>query len=99
MVAWLGPCIGPGAFEVGADVLQAFAAADGVDPRFVSRPRPDGSARWLADLQALARARLAAAGVHQVGSNRMCTVENASRFFSYRRDGRTGRMAASVWIR
>ena len=99
VVAWLGPCIGPRAFEVGADVLQALGAVDAADPRFVSRPRPDGSARWLADLQALASARLTAAGVRQVASSRLCTVEDDSRFFSFRRDGRTGRMAASVWLR
>lgn len=99
VLAWLGPCIGPRAFEVGADVLQAFGALDGSDPPFVSRPRPDGSARWLADLHGLARARLAAAGVQQTSSGGLCTVDDASRFFSFRRDGRTGRMAASVWIR
>ncbi len=97
VVAWLGPCIGPRAFEVGADVLQAFAALGRVAPRFVSRPRPDGAARWLADLQALAAARLAAAGVQQVHASGLCTVDDGSRFFSFRRDGRTGRMAASVW--
>lgn len=99
VTAWLGPCIGPRAFEVGADVLKAFGALDGADPRFVSRPLADGSPRWLADLQALALARLAAAGVQQVSSSGLCTFEGGSRFFSFRRDGRTGRMAASVWLR
>ena len=99
VVAWLGPCIGPQAFEVGADVLQAFGALKGADRCFVSRPRPDGAPRWLADLQALAVLRLTAAGVHTVSSSRLCTVADDSRFFSYRRDGRTGRMAASVWLR
>lgn len=99
VVAWLGPCIGPRAFEVGADVLQAFDAQGGADRRFVSRRRADGAQRWLADLQALARARLARAGVQQVHASGLCTVENASGLFSFRRDGRTGRMAASVWLR
>jgi polyphenol oxidase len=99
VLAWLGPCIGPREFEVGADVLEAFGAARQADLCFVSRPRPDGSPRWLADLQALARARLAAAGVRQVHASGLCTVEDGSRFFSFRRDGRTGRMAASVWLR
>lgn len=99
VVAWLGPCIGPRAFEVSADVLKAFGALGRADPRFVSRPLANGSPRWLADLQALASARLAAAGVQQVTSNRLCTWEGGSRFFSFRRDGRTGRMAASVWLR
>jgi polyphenol oxidase len=99
VVAWLGPCIGPRAFEVGEDVLQSFGALGRADPRFVSRPRPDGSPRWLADLQALARGRLAQAGVHQVYASALCTVENASTLFSFRRDGVTGRMAASIWLR
>jgi YfiH family protein len=99
VVAWLGPCIGPRAFEVGSDVLQAFDALGRADPRFVSRHRADGSQRWLGDLQALASARLAHAGVQQVVASGLCTVEDPSRFFSFRRDGRTGRMAASVWLR
>jgi YfiH family protein len=101
LVAWLGPCIGPDAFEVGADVLEAF----GTDPKPVSsarfryRPRPDGQPRWLADLAGLARDRLAAAGVSRVSGGTWCTVTDRSRFFSFRRDGVTGRMAACVWIR
>ena len=97
--AWLGPCIGPQAFEVGAEVLQAFgcdAAAD-ADPRFISRPRPDASPRWLADLPALATDRLQAVGVGRITASGMCTVADGSRFFSFRRDGRTGRLAAAIW--
>jgi len=93
--AWLGPCIGPRRFEVGADVLAAFA---GDEAHFVARPRPDGSPRWLADLPALARARLARAGIAAPAGGIWCTVEDEARFFSYRRDGVTGRMAAAVWI-
>ena len=99
VVAWLGPCIGPQQFEVGADVLTAF----GADPRqpdparFVSRRRPDGEERWLANLSGLARDVLLAAGVRQVDGGRWCTVEESSRFFSFRRDGRTGRLIAAVW--
>jgi len=92
---WLGPCIGPRQFEVGADVLEAF----GGGARFVSRPRPDGQARWLADLAGLARDRLAAVGLRDVAGGRWCTVEDPSTFFSFRRDGITGRMAAAVWRR
>ncbi|MDE2502224.1 MAG: peptidoglycan editing factor PgeF, partial [Burkholderiales bacterium] len=99
LLAWLGPCIGPRAFEVGADVLQAFGvdARTGDDARFVARPRPDGSLRWRAHLQRLARDRLEAAGLVDISADDSCTVEDASRFFSFRRDGVTGRMAAAVW--
>lgn len=99
--AWLGPCIGPRQFEVGADVLAAFGPS--ASPRFVSRGPghvgADGSPRWLADLPALARDRLRAMGVERVSGGRWCTVEERSRFFSFRRDRVTGRMAAAVWIR
>lgn len=99
--AWLGPCIGPRQFEVGAEVVEAFAAPvpPGEAPRFVPRARPDGAMRWLADLPQLARDRLQAHGVHAVTGGSWCTVEDASRFFSYRRDGVTGRLAAAVWLR
>jgi YfiH family protein len=98
---WLGPCIGPRRFEVGVDVLQAFGAApDQVDPlRFVPSLSTDGAPRWLANLQQLARDRLLLAGVRRIAGLPWCTVEQPSRFFSYRRDGRTGRLAAAVWIR
>ena len=92
--AWLGPCIGPRQFEVGADVLEAC----GGGPRFVERPRPEGQQRWLADLPGLAFDRLRAAGVTRLSGGAWCTVEDRSRFFSFRRDGVTGRMAAAVWI-
>lgn len=93
---WLGPCIGPRQFEVGADVRQAF----GADERFFTpRPRPDGQHRWLADLPGLARKRLQSLGLQQMAGGHWCTVENASDFFSFRRDGVTGRMAAAVWLR
>jgi len=94
--AWLGPCIGPAAFQVGADVLTGF----GVDPagpphaRFI-RQSPD---RWLADLPGLARDRLRALGVTQVGGGQWCTVAESSRFFSFRRDRITGRQAACIWL-
>ncbi len=101
LLAWLGPCIGPRQFEVGADVLLAF----GQDPaapdaqRFAPRTRADGSARWLADLPLLARDRLLAAGLGRVIAADRCTVEEDSAFFSFRRDGVTGRHAAAVWRR
>ena len=98
VMAWLGPCIGPRQFEVGADVLQAFAdPADAAS--FTRRNRPDGSDRWLANLQQLAQRRLAAAGVGLVSTQPACTVEDASRFFSFRRDGVSGRLAAAICLR
>lgn len=99
IVAWLGPCIGPRQFEVGADVLAAFGQpAQAPDAAlFVSRPRPDGSPRWLAHLPRLARQRLQGAGVELVSESGACTVEDASSFFSFRRDGVTGRHAAAIW--
>jgi len=96
--AWLGACIGPAAFEVGADVLAAF----GVDstpvstPRFRWQPRADGQPRWRADLAGLARDRLLAIGLQQLSGGGWCTVDGASRFFSFRRERITGRMAAAV---
>lgn len=96
IVAWLGPCIGPGAFEVGAEVRERFCDADvlaGEAFRPAARP-----GKWLADLPALARQRLVRAGVTQVAGGRWCTVADARRFYSFRRDGVTGRMAACVWI-
>ena len=93
--AWLGACIGPGRFEVGADVLHAFGAA--AERRFA--PRAGVSGKWLADLPGLARDRLRAAGVRAVSGGHWCTFDDASRFFSFRRDGVTGRMAAAIWIR
>ncbi len=94
--AWLGACIGPRAFEVGADVLEAFNA----DPLRLDTRRfdPGRPGKWLADLAGLARDRLVTAGVERVSGGGWCVVEDASRFFSFRRDRITGRMAAAVWI-
>lgn len=99
--AWLGPCIGPREFEVGVDVLQAFGApAEAADrPHFRYQPRADGQPRWRADLAGLARDKLRALGLQRISGGGWCTVEERSRFFSFRRDGVTGRMAAAVWIR
>jgi len=101
LLAWLGPCIGPTAFEVGADVLQGFGRQPqpGDQPAFRWAPRPDGSPRWLADLPLLARERLAALGVAAMAVHGGCTVTEPSTYFSFRRDGVTGRLAAAVWRR
>ena len=90
--AWLGACIGPAQFEVGPDVLDAFGPSGA--PRFAAK----GPGKWLADLPALARDRLHAAGLRSIGGGEWCTVSDPSRFFSFRRDRITGRMAAAVWI-
>lgn len=94
VLAWLGPAIGPRAFEVGTEVREQFVrqmplAADA----FV----PHGD-KWLADLYHLARLRLAAAGVQHIYGGGYCTHGEPERFFSYRRDGRTGRMASLIWL-
>ncbi len=98
-IAWLGPCIGPRAFEVGADVKAAFEAQS-ADAAGCFVPAP-AEGKWLADLPALARRQLLALGVRAVygndGSDAWCTVNNSSQFFSYRRDAVTGRFAALVW--
>jgi len=99
LIAWLGPCIGPDAFEVGADVMAAFACTA---PQAVECFKPLRSDKWLADLPALARQRLGQLGVSQVfgndGSPAWCTVGNPSRFFSHRRDRISGRQAACIWL-
>ena len=101
---WLGPCIGPQAFEVGDEVRTAFVQSNPDSQAFFA-PLPDASGKWLANLPGLARQRLQALGVTQIygndGSPAWCTVTNTSLFFSHRRDaavlGSTGRMAACIW--
>ncbi len=99
VMVWLGPCIGPQAFEVGDEVRSAFVNVE-AEAASCFRPAP-AAGKWLADLPALARQRLAALGVTQVygndGSNSWCTVGNPSRFFSHRRDRVSGRLAACIW--
>lgn len=95
VLAWLGPAIGPAAFEVGDEVRDAFVAASASAGRHF---RASESGRWLADLYGLARDRLAAAGVRQVSGGGLCTFSDPQRFFSYRRDGVTGRMASLIWL-
>jgi len=94
--AWLGPAIGPRAFEVGPEVRAAFVERD---PAAAAAFRPGRADRWLGDLYGLARQRLRALGVADVTGGGHCTVAEPQRFFSYRRDGPgTGRMATLVWI-
>lgn len=96
---WLGPCIGPLAFEVGGEVRDAFVAHDAAASGAFA---PHTPGKFLADLPALARMRLQTLGVTHIsgndGTDAWCTVKNPSRFFSFRRDGVTGRMAACIWL-
>ena len=103
-LAWLGPCIGPQAFEVGPEVREAFCAAG---PQYSAcfLPSPTQQGKWLADLAGLARLRLQAMGVTRIYGNdssaAWCTVTQSARFFSHRRDtallGGSGRLAACIW--
>ncbi|MFA7293575.1 MAG: peptidoglycan editing factor PgeF [Rhodocyclaceae bacterium] len=94
VMAWLGPAIGPAAFEVGAEVRQAFVGDDAAAAAaFVAGT--DG--RYFADLYLLARQRLQRAGVTAIHGGNACTLLDAERYFSYRRDGVTGRMATLIW--
>jgi YfiH family protein len=94
LVAWMGPAIGPGHFEVGDDVRTAFLARDkDASGAFVANAR----GRWQCDLYALARRNLTALGVQEIFGGGWCTFEEADRFFSYRRHAQCGRMAALIW--
>ncbi|MEJ7688580.1 MAG: peptidoglycan editing factor PgeF [Variovorax sp.] len=99
LIAWLGPCIGPDAFEVGGDVRTVFESGA---PEAAHCFKPANvAAKWFADLPGLARHRLRAAGVTQIcgndSSDVWCTVHNPLRFFSHRRDRSSGRFAACIW--
>jgi len=95
LCAWLGPAIGPAAFEVGEEVRTAFVLQEA---RAAEAFALNARGRWQCDLFALARQRLAALGVLSVSGGGVCTASDPQRFFSYRRAGRCGRMAALVWL-
>ena len=94
IIAWLGPAIGPQQFEVGEEVKQAFIS---IDPVSASAFVPSGT-KYLADIYLLAHLRLQAAGIHAIYGGDRCTVSEKQQFFSYRRDGITGRMASLDWL-
>ncbi|MFN2310041.1 MAG: peptidoglycan editing factor PgeF [Gammaproteobacteria bacterium] len=94
LLAWLGPAIGPQAFEVGDEVREAFVARDAAAAAAFQAQ----GARWHADLYRLARLRLAALGVAGVYGGGDCTYADPARFYSYRRDGATGRLATLIWL-
>lgn len=95
ILAWMGPAIGPDAFEVGDEVFHAFVERDAAAAVHFHTTRPGHK---LADIYGLARQRLAAKGVAFIGGGRYCTVSERDRLFSYRRDGVTGRMATLIWL-
>ncbi|CAK0769448.1 polyphenol oxidase YfiH [Gammaproteobacteria bacterium] len=95
LMAWLGPAIGPTAFEVGEEVRATFLDTDaGATVAF--RPSPSG--RWLADIYQLARLRLTTIGLGAIHGGGLCTFSDPQRFYSYRRDGTCGRMASLIWL-
>ena len=93
--AWLGPAIGPEAYEIGEEVRQAFVDQDPLafEAFVVNRP-----GHWLMDIYALARQRLHRLGIQQISGGNYCTYQDSARFYSYRRDGSTGRMASVIWL-
>lgn len=96
VIAWLGPAIGPEQFEVGGDVRDLFCAGS---PQAARGFNVLPSGKFLADIYLLARQRLAALGVHAIYGGGLCTVSDAARFFSYRRQGdASGRMASLIWL-
>lgn len=100
VMAWLGPAIGPDAFEVGSEVREAFSQTlDGEAPETrdrLFRASPHRPGHFLADLRGLAVAHLKASGVQHISGENTCTFSNPERFYSYRRDGQTGRMASFI---
>lgn len=97
IMAWLGPAIGPSAFEVGTDVLDAFTSASR-DDASAFRAIAGRRDKYFADIYTLARRRLERAGVQRIFGGQYCTMDESARFFSYRRDGKTGRMAGLIWL-
>lgn len=100
ITAWMGPAIGPSAFEVGNDVLDSFvAAAPGSEVRSFFAPYPGRPGKYLADMFGLARLFLARDGVTRVSGGNYCTATERARFYSYRRDHTTGRQASLIWLK
>ena len=95
LMAWLGPAIGAQAFEVGDEIRAAFVAAQ---PQAASAFVPGQAGKWLADIYQLARLRLQALGITRIYGGGLCTYTDSARFFSYRRDGVTGRMGTFIWL-
>ncbi|MBU3611799.1 peptidoglycan editing factor PgeF [Polynucleobacter sp. MG-27-Goln-C1] len=98
IVVWMGPAIGPTAFEVGEDVLQAFAGQGSTILSKALKPIAESSGKYLANLYLLAQDRLRSLGIEQIDGGDFCTFNDSERFFSYRRDKETGRFASFIWI-
>lgn len=98
ILAWMGPAIGPERFEVGEDVLTAFTKRD-AEARAAFIPVAGQSGKYLADIYSLARTILRKAGVARIHGGGLCTVTDQRRFYSYRRDKTTGRMASLIWLK
>jgi YfiH family protein len=102
LLAWLGPAIGPNRYEVGTDVMDVFLARAGANSQAVQDafvPVATRPGKYLANLYALARIALSEVGVRRVWGGDFCTVSNSGRFYSYRRDGVTGRQASLIWLK
>jgi len=95
LMAWMGPAISQQAFEVGEEVRAVFVDAD---PQALAAFIPGQSGKWFADLYTLARLRLSALGIMQIYGGDYCTYRESGKFFSYRRDGATGRMGTFIWL-
>jgi YfiH family protein len=98
IIAWMGPAIGPGRFEVGQDVLTAFVERD-ANARAAFKPIAGPGGKYLADIYSLATTVLNNAGVARIHGGGLCTVTDKRRFYSYRRDKTTGRMASLIWLK
>lgn len=98
LMAWLGPAIGPDHFEVGSDVYETFIQRHASAAHAFMSKDNDYEDKWLADIFLLARQLLESIGVNQIYGGGVCTFTDSARFFSHRRDGETGRMAALIWL-
>ncbi len=99
LMAWLGPAIGPESFEVGEDVVSAFADSGTPVAENSFKALPNKPGKYLANIYQLATGRLENCGIRLVSGGGYCTVRDQERFFSYRRDGQTGRFASAIWIK
>lgn len=95
LMVWLGPAIGPQSYEVGAEVRETFLL---INQASEAAFKPTGESKWLMDIYALARLRLGDMGITNIHGGDLCTYSDAERFYSYRRDGVTGRMASLIWM-